>query len=85
MNDVILFLINYPDADNENINGSPAKTLLSVANEETQSDNRGDHNTADETPLSSGVYKTFYLYLITMQKNSQLFANILIFIIGLTV
>ena len=77
--DKLCFVI-YAVQDNVNINVSPASLLLSVANEETQADNRGDHNTADETPLSSGVYKTFHFYLIPMQKNSQLFANILIFV-----
>ena len=55
LNDIILFRINNSDQDNENVNECPANLQLSGSNEETQADNRGELNTADETPLSSGV------------------------------
>ena len=54
--------VNCADQNNANINASPEnRPLLTGSNEETQSDNREDQNTAHGTRLSSGIYT----YLIT--------------------
>lgn len=51
--------VNYADQNNGNTSGSPASPILSQPNGETQAHNRREHNTADDTGLSTGVYNTF--------------------------
>ena len=59
--------VNDADQTNAKTNESPVNSpLLSKANEETPADSREDQNTARGTSLSSGVYKTFYFYLINL-------------------
>ena len=58
--------INNADQKNTNISESQASPFLRVTNEEIQGDNRREHNTADDTDLSLGVYKTFDFYLINL-------------------